>query len=925
MQQELQWHSRDAQQAVSELDSDAQHGLASDDAQRRLEEHGPNAIRSGERMPWYLILLHQFTDPLIYILLLAAVVSLLFQEYLDAVVILAVVLINGAIGFVQEFRARKAIESLSEMSAPQANVVRDGNKQEIDSETVVPGDIVLLASGVRVPADIRLIQADDLVVDESALTGESEPVTKQTDPVEDDSAVPGDQLCMAFAGTNVTRGRARGVVVRTGDESELGKIAEATQGMEAVKTPIQAKMDWLGKAIGVAVLVLCAVVVAGGLLMGEPLDEMVRTAVALAVGAVPEALPIVLTVTLGVGVRRMAKRNAIIRSLPAVETLGATTVVASDKTGTLTTNQMTVKAIWSAGRRYEVSGSGYDANGEIQSAARQPKEQHEQQTDQANGKQQTGKQADQLPRSLQLTLLAGLLANETDSLPDQEGKGGGDPTELATLVAALKAGYDIQETRDQYPQLDIIPFESERQFMATLNETPDGRCIFMKGSPEAVLGHCAKQLNAAGEAEQFDQEATRELTNAMADEGYRVLGMALKYDQRESFDTDDPGDDLVFAGLQGMEDPVRPEAVEAVKAARNAGVRVLMITGDHVKTARAIGKQLNLGGGSRAEEGRQLEQRSEEELDNIVREVNVYARVSPQHKLKLIKLLKKQGEIVAVTGDGVNDAPALQAAHLGVAMGQGGTDVAREAADMVLADDNFASITHAIEQGRVVFSNIRKVTYFLLSTGVGLVLTILSSLFAPWPLPYLAAQVLWINLVTKGLQDVALAFEPGEPGLLDEPPRDPREGVINLPVFYRMIGLGVFMAVGTLGMFWWVLRQGVTLEMARSVAMTQMVMFQFFHVFNCRSFHRSLFKVNFFGNPYVLGSVMLALLAHIALLYIPFAQNVFETAPISLQTWGLITAVGVTIIIVSEIDKALLRRPAHQRVTEGEHLQEKQQ
>ena len=887
--QDTTWHTHSPEDVLKKLESDNEKGLTGNDAKKRLERYGPNRIRSGEKMPWYRILLHQFTDPLIYILLLAAVVSVFFQEYVDAAVILIVVLLNGAIGFIQEYRARKAIQSLSKMSAPKATVIRDGEEMEVDSEKVVPGDIVVLASGGRVPADARLLSSEGLVVDEAALTGESEAVSKQTEAVEDAKAVPGDQLCMAFSGTSVTSGRGSGIVVRTGETSELGRIAEKTQEMEQVTTPIQEKMAWLGKAIGVAVLVLSAVVVGTGLLLGWELREIVRTAVALAVGTVPEALPIVLTVTLAVGVRRMAKRKAIIRQLPAVETLGSTTVIGSDKTGTLTTNQMTVKAIWTGGRRYNVSGAGYETDGEIS--------------------QEEDDSKDKNDAALQQIILAGLLANEAESLPDEDGEGGGDPTEIALLVTALKAGLEPKQTRQEHSRLDSIPFESERKFMATLNETSDGNRVFLKGAPEAVLDHCSRQLKTDGGDEELDKEAAREMADKLADEGFRVIGLAFGSVDADTFDGEDPGKELIFAGFQAMEDPVRPEAVDAVKAAHEAGIRVLMLTGDHVRTARAIGAKLGLSSeDGRAEEGRNLDDLSDEELDKLVREVNVYARVSPEHKLKLVECLKAQGHIVAVTGDGVNDAPALQAAHLGVAMGKGGTDVAREASDMVLADDNFSSITNAVREGRVVFANIRKVTYFLLSTGVGLVITILSALFGPWPLPYVAAQVLWINLVAKGLQDVSLAFEPAESGLLREPPRDPDEGVINRSVLSRMILLGAFMAVGTLGTYWWILQQDVTQELARSVAMTQMVMFQFFHVFNCRSLHQSLLKIRFFGNMYLLASVFLALLAHLAILHLPWMQMVFRTEPLSLELWAVVTAVGATILLAAEIDKIFIRR-----------------
>ncbi len=891
------WHIQSPEQVLSELETDKEEGLTDDEARDRLDRYGKNRIRSQQITPWYRILLHQFTDPLIYILLLAAAISLLFQEYVDAVVILAVVLLNATIGFVQEYRARKAIQSLTEISAPKARVIRHGEEREIASEEVVPGDLVVLDSGAKVPGDLRLLEARDLQTDESALTGESEPVSKQADPVDDEKAVPGDQFSMAFSGTSVTRGRGRGVVVRTGDVSELGQIAEATQNVDELQTPIQAKMDSLGKLIGVAVLVLSLIVVVSGLLLGWETNEIVRTVVALAVGTVPEALPVVLTVTLAIGVRRMAKRNAIIRQLPAVETLGSTTIIGSDKTGTLTTNQMTVQAIWAGGDHFDVSGSGYSPEGEITG----PDEEH---LDESS-----------LPQAVRKTLLTGLLANESRAIPDNDDddadaddNDGGDPTEIALLVSARKAGFDLEQVRQEHEEIDVVPFESDLQFMATLNDTPEGRCIFLKGSPEALLERCTHQLTADGEEEAFDQEEARDVADHLAEQGYRVLAMAFKPSETSQLEDHEAFDELVFAGFQAMEDPVRPEALDAVKDAQQAGIRVLMLTGDHVRTARAIGEQLGIGDGEGAEEGRDLEDRSDEELDEILQEIDIYARVSPDHKLKIVERLQARKEIVAVTGDGVNDAPALQAAHLGVAMGKAGTDVAREAADMVLADDNFASITSAVEEGRVVFSNIRKVTYFLLSTGVGLVLAILSAVFGPWPLPFVAAQVLWINLVTKGLQDVALAFEPGEPGLLQEPPRNPEEGVINRSVLYRMVGFGFFMALGTLAAFWWILAQDVSLEFARSVAMTQLVMFQFFHVFNCRSFHRSIFQVSFLSNPYVMGAVLISLLAHLSILHLPFMQMIFETEPLPLQTWAIITAIALSILVVAELDKWLLRR-----------------
>jgi magnesium-transporting ATPase (P-type) len=911
---ETPWHTLPAEGVVERLKADPARGLSTEAARKRLERYGPNTIEAGEKDPWWKILLRQFLDPLIYILILATLVTLFVRDYIDSAVIFAAVLLNGTIGFIQEHRAQKAITSLAEMSAPKARVRRDGRTVYVATEEVVPGDVVRLVSGDRIPADLRLIRADDLRIDESALTGESETVQKRSDPVEDERAVPGDQLSMAFAGTSVTRGRGLGVVVHTGEASQLGRIAERTREIGQVRTPIQEKMDHLGKLIGVGILALAGVVGLVGSLQGMTVHEIVQTAVAMAVGAVPEALPVVLTVALAVGVRRMAARNAIIRTLPSVETLGSTTVIGSDKTGTLTSNQMTVRAIRAGGRGYQVSGSGYSLEGDLDLAGG-----HDDET--------PGPHADQ---ALRMTLLAGLLANETEAVPDEGEDPRGDPTELAVLVAAVKAGLDLDEMRAEHEQLDVIPFESERQYMATLNGTEHGPCIFMKGAPEAVVDRCSHHLLPDGREEELDAAAARRAARELAEEGYRVLGMAYRYVDRHAFEGGEVGSGLVLAGFQGMVDPLRPEAKAAVEAARKAGIRVIMLTGDHAVTAQAIGRQLGLtvdeggegreggeggegrqgesGKESHVREGRDLEDLSDEELDEVVRKVDVYARVSPEHKLRLVERLKAQGHVVAVTGDGVNDAPALQAAHLGVAMGRAGTDVAREASDMILTDDNFSSITSAVEEGRVVFANIRKVTYFLLSTGLAIVFTILFSLFAGWPLPYLAVQVLWINLVTNGLQDVALAFEKGEPGLLDEPPRDPGEGVINRGMLSRLAWVSLLITVATLGVFYWMLQRDVPMDQARSVAMTQMVMFQFFHVFNSRSFRRSVFQVPLSANPFLAISLAVAIVAHIGALHLPFMQLIFDTTPLSPGQWATVVGIGSLVVVASEIDKALLRR-----------------
>jgi len=876
------WHTQSVEEVARGLNSGSA-GLTDKEAAARLVRYGPNEVQAEEETPWWNLLLHQFTDPLIYILLVAASVTLMLRDYADMGVILAVVLLNAVIGFVQESRAQKAMRALARMSAHRATVIRGGTPCEIPSRDLVPGDRVMLTSGVRIPADLRLVEVRDLEADESALTGESLPVRKRIEALEGESLVPGDQLNIGFAGTVITRGRGRGVVVRTGAETELGRIATTVREIGQTAAPLQKTMGLLGRRIGLAILGLAAAVFIIGLLRGLPPAEIFMAAVAMSVGAVPEGLPVVLTVTLAIGVSRMARRNAVVRSLPAVETLGSTTVIGSDKTGTLTKNEMSVRTIWAGGQRYVVSGAGYGLEGEVRLDDRAV---------------DVGTDA-----PLFQTLLAGTLSNEADALAVGQGDPRGDPTEIALYVAAAKAGLAADVQRELYPELDILPFESELRLMATLNACPDGNRIYLKGAPEAVLARCSKELTTDGETP-LNPEPIRSAAAAMAASGLRVLAMAYRPVQAVSLDADLLSGDFTFAGLQGMEDPVRPEAVEAIRATHEAGIRVLMLTGDHVDTAKAIGHQLGLDPhGEGALEGQVIAERSDEELDSDLARVNIFARVAPEHKLRIVQRLRHLGEVVAVTGDGVNDAPALREAHIGIAMGRSGTDVAKEASDMVLADDNFATITMAVEEGRVIFSNIRKVTFFLLSTAVGEVIAIMTAILFGWPLPFLAAQILWINLVTNGVQDVALAFEPGEPGLLRRSPRSQKEGVLTRRILERLGAVGVVLAAGTLGMFLWAWQSTGDLDLARTIAMTQMVVFQFFHVFNCRSLDRSIFRIPLFSNRFLFISMVAALGAHLAVLHVPFLQTVFRTEVLSLGQWTWIVLVATTVLVGGEIDK----------------------
>jgi len=878
------WYNLAAEVVCENLDTSQHRGLDQAEANERLAYWGPNKIEAEEGLTRWQIALHQFKDPLIYILLAAAFVTLILQDYLDSSVIMAVVLLNAIIGYIQEIKAQSAIQALAKLSAPRAHVIREGRELEIASSALVPGDIVLLSSGGRISADMRLVSAKGLEVDESALTGESAVIRKTSDRLVEDSLLPADQKNMVFAGTIVAKGRAKAVVVRTGSATELGKIATSVQNIGNVKTPLQEKVDELGHYIGYLIIGFSVLIAVIGIVNEMSPNEIFITVVAMAVSAIPEGLPVVLTVTLAIGVSRMANRNAIIRSLPAVETLGSTTVIGSDKTGTLTKNQMTVRQIWADNKVFTTAETGYQLMGTILENDKPISINRE--------------------SGLYKTLITGTLANEADVSTLESGEPQGDPTEIALHVSAYKGGLRLSDIRLSMQEVDIFPFEPERQFMATLNKSGDERFIFIKGAPEKVLDKCSKQL-VNGQIVPIDRSNIRLAAREMAAQGLRVLAMAYQESSSDMFFEDSfSNDQFILAGLQGMEDPIRQEVKEAIETSHKAGIRVVMITGDHIDTAVAIGRQLGIDSDEQgALEGKALDLLSDEELDLKLMNINIFARVTPEHKFRIVERLKALEHVVAVTGDGVNDAPALRAAHLGVAMGKGGTDVAREASDMVLSDDNFATITAAIEEGRIVFSNIRKVTFFLLSTAVGELIVIFIAILMNWPLPFIAVQILWINLVTNGLQDIALAFEPGEPGILKRKPRASGEGILTGRLIERLGGVGIVLAAGTLYMFWRTMEQTNDLDMARTVAMTQMVVFQFFHVLNCRSLDRSLFKINFFSNKFLFISLFMALLAHISLLYVDFMQMIFRTVPLTIDQWIMIFAVGSLVILGGELDK----------------------
>jgi len=881
------WYRLTAEDVAERLDTSPE-GLTAEQSRKRLEQYGPNRLPEEKGTHPAVIFIRQFASPLIYILLIAAVVTFFLEEYKDTLVIAAVLILNALIGFIQEYKAEESVMALRKMVVPRARILRDGHEREVNSDELVPGDVVILASGVKVPADIRIASSLELKVDESMLTGESLPAEKTWPAIEENNLTPGDQRNIAFMGSVVVSGRGRGYVVETASRTVLGGIASDVRGAQTAKAPLLVKFHRFSNRIGILILAAGVILFGIGILIGIPIKTMFTTMVAAAVAAIPEGLPIVLTIALAVGVQRMARRNAIIRKLPAVETLGSTTIICTDKTGTLTKNEMTVKVVYDGEHVFDLTGSGYDTTGEILHEWVVAKEEERQQ--------------------LFMCFRIGLLCNES-SLFEEEGetKVDGDPTEGALIVSAVKAGLQPEKERAAYRQLALIPFESDRGYMATLHEHGGEKLIFVKGAPERILELCTTCMAK-------DSLRTQEIlrtSTLFATEGMRVLAMAYRKapDDLQSLAPADVEGELILAGLQGMIDPPREEAVEAVKGCRQAGIRVVMITGDHPTTALAIGRKVGIAReGDGVLTGRDLMQMSDEELSRQIREVSVYARVAPDQKLRIARQMMDQGEIVAMTGDGVNDAPALKAAHIGIAMGKKGTDVAKEASDMVLLDDNFATIFRAVEDGRVVFENIRKVVFFLIPTGVAAIGSIIGALILGIPIPYLASQLLWINLVTNGIQDVALAFEPGEKNILKRPPFPPGAGVMSPVLVQRTVIVGLLVSIGIVYNFVHALDSGLSLEKARTVAVTTMVFFQFFQAWNSRSETESVFRVPFFSNPFLFYGLLAAFFVHLAAIYLPSLQWLLQMESLNGDEWLRILIVSSTIVAVVEIDK-WLRRP----------------
>jgi magnesium-transporting ATPase (P-type) len=881
-----------AEQVLAELGS-SEHGIASEEAERRLQRWGPNRLEEEAGPGALAILARQSRSPLIYLLLAAAVVTVALGEYVDAAVIGFVLVFNATIGFVQEFRAARSLEALRRLARARARVLRDRRERDVEAEALVPGDVVLIEPGARIPADARVLHSTALEVDESLLTGESATVAKHARTLEPDAALA-DRHNMLFQGTTATRGHARALIVATAADTELGRIAGAVQALPETRTPLQRQISGIARLIGIAVPAIALLGFLLGAAAGEQTDELFLAMVALAVAAIPEGLPIVLTVVLAISVSRMASQRALVRQLPAVETLGSCSVIGSDKTGTLTQNRMTVERIFAGGRRYEVTGTGYAGHGRIHA-----------------GEQPADLDGDEV---LRLALSAAVLCNEATAI---EGEGelegelevSGDPTEIALLVAGTKAGLFRDELEEERPRVAAIPFDAERRFAATFHRDDGRELVFVKGAPERVLAMCTQ---AAG-SPHLDRERIIAEAEEMAAAGLRVLAGAYRSDDAGSARSDRPDAelvDLVFLGLYGMMDPPREEAKAAVEGCQSAGIRTIMITGDHAATALAIARELGIvGGGAEAITGRDLDRLDDHELERTVADVAVFARVAPEHKLRIVQALQRRGEVVAVTGDGVNDAPALKAADIGVAMGRSGTDAAREAADMVVTDDNFASIFAAVEQGRIAFDNVRKTTSYLLAGSLAAVLAVLISLLFRFDLPFRPAQLLWLNLVCYGIQDVALAFEPGERGVLGRPPRRRGEGLVSRVLWERIAIVGTLMAAGVLAIFLLQLDRGTSLDQARTIAVTQLVVFMVLHVGNSRSEYLSVFRKSPLSNRFLFVGTALALSVHIAALHLPFTQFALGFEPFPLNVWAAIVATALSVIVAVEVHKRI-RGPA---------------
>jgi len=881
------WHTQTTEQAFVQLKSQAT-GLSEANVAERTLGYGPNEIRAAKRISPWEILLEQFKNILILILLGATAISLFLGHGIESIVIAVIVLFAVLLGFIQEYRAERAIEALQKMAAPTANVLRDGEEINVPARDLVPGDVVILHTGDRIPADARLLEAVNLQVDEAALTGESVPVEKHIQPVSGTDLAVGDRKNMVYAGTAVTYGRGKALVVATGMQTEFGKIAQLLQTVKIGKTPLQQNLDKVGTVLARGAFVVVAIIVALGLMRGQPFIEMLIFGIALAVAVVPEALPAVVTISLAIGVQKMVKRNALIRRLPAVETLGSTSVICSDKTGTLTRDEMTARKIYAAGEMFSISGAGYEPNG----------------TFSRNGI------SDQPTPELKALLTAAVLSSDTHLVPGENGTGlgyaiKGDPTEGALVVAAAKAGFHKDALDAEFPRVHEIPFSSETKRMTTLHQTSSGMTAYAKGAPEVILKGCDWLMTTKGAVllDSAGKENLLAMARSMAGDALRVLAIASK----PNATLEDAQTGMTFLGLVGMIDPPRPEAKNAIAICEQAGIRPVMITGDHPVTAQAVASELGLLKTGRVVTGAELDAISDEQLQAEVETIDVYARVSPEHKLRVVTAMQANGYIVAMTGDGVNDAPALKKADIGIAMGITGTDVTKEAAAMILTDDNFASIVAAVEEGRGVFGNIKKYLMYLLSSNIGEIGLMAGSALLGLPLPLTAVQILFVNLATDGLPALALSVDPPEKDLMKRKPRNPHTGIFTRPVVTLMTLGGIWSTIVNLGLFIWALNSERSIDEAMTMTFVSLVLIQFFKAYNFRSDrHSVLYKP--FANKWLNNAILWDLALLLLVIYVPFLHDAFGVYYLPLVDWWVTIGLAFTIVPVLELAKWMMRR-----------------
>jgi cation-transporting ATPase F len=876
-EREVSWHTLERHEIVQLLGTSLENGLDSAEAARRLKEFGPNRPTPKKSVSAALRFFKQFNDPLVLVLLIASGVTAALHEFVDSGVIFGVVFVNAIIGYLQETRSENAIRALSALLATQATVRRNGKIERISSDQIVPGDVVMLRAGDRVPADLRLFRAKHLRVDESALTGESATVEKHSDRLQFD-AILAERKNSAYAGTTITGGEGEGVVWATGDKTETGRIAWLINEAVDLSTPLTQKIAAFSRRLLYVILAIAAVAFCVGIARGHSWFDMFMSSVALAVGAIPEGLPAAITITLAIGVWRMARRRAITRKLPAVETIGSATVICTDKTGTLTKNEMTVREIYAGGDAFDVTGDGYESAGAIERSGKRV--------------------AIETFPALRECLVAGLLCNDVELIREgSRTRVRGDPTEAALIVAAEKAGLERNKVHDEHPRLDMIPFESEHMFRATLHRLSKRSVIYKIGATERVLERCSDSMAADGGVASVDRDRVAATADEMASRGLRVVAVAKRHvpDDHVQLEHHHVSGDLTFVGLVGMLDPPRIEAIEAIKRCQRAGIEIKMITGDHVVTATAVAQKMGLSRGKEvnAVTGRELSSFSDEDIADVVERTVVFARVSPEQKLRLVKALQSRGHVVAMTGDGVNDAPALKQADVGIAMGMAGTDVAKEAADVILLDDNFATIEAAVEEGRAIFDNLRKFIIWTLPTNAGEGILLAAAIVFGTTLPALPTQLLWINLTTSVFLGLTLVFEPKEKDIMTRKPRNPREPILTHELFMRTGLITLLMTVGAFSLFVWEHEvKGASVAAARTAVINVIVMVEIFYLWNCRSLSRSAIRLGFFANRATIFGIIGMVAAQMLLTYVPTFNRLFHTAPIEVEAWIRIVAVA---------------------------------